>query len=40
MLTYRITYHATLYHNEEAPNMNKIIRGTSIQMLYAMPFKM
>jgi len=35
MHTYRTTYHATIYHNEEGPN-----RGTSVQLLYAMPFKM
>jgi hypothetical protein len=39
MHTHRTTYHATLCRNEEEPNMNIIIRGTSVQLLYAMPFK-
>jgi len=40
MRPYRTTYNATLYQNEEGPNINIIIRRTSVQLLYAMPFKM
>jgi hypothetical protein len=40
MRLYRATYNSTLYHNEEGPNMNIIIRRTSVQLLYAMPLKM